>query len=113
MIRYRAAWVLPVASRPIPGAVVSVDRGVILSVGPADGGDVEDLGHVAILPGLVNAHTHVELSWMRGRVPPNASMPAWARALIGLRRGLGGAPDPVEPIVEAVAAARASGTCLL
>jgi aminodeoxyfutalosine deaminase len=49
---------------------------------------------------------------MRGRVPPCASMPAWARTLIGVRRELGGAADPVEPIVEAVAAARASGTCL-
>jgi cytosine/adenosine deaminase-related metal-dependent hydrolase len=105
--------VLPVSGRPIAGGVVTVDRDVVASVGAHDGGEVEDLGSVAILPGLVNAHTHLELSWMRGRVPPNTSMPAWARTLVGLRRGLGGAPDPVEPIVEAVSAARASGTCLL
>src|SRR5215510_9116748 len=113
MVTYRAAWVLPICARPIAGGVVSVDRDRVAAVGPHEGGAVEDLGNVAILPGLVNAHTHLELSWMRGRVPPGTSMPAWARTLIGLRRELAGAPDPVEPIADAVRAARASGTCLL
>ncbi len=86
MVSYRAAWVLPMAGRPIAGGVVSVDRDVIAAVGPYEGGDVEDLGNVAILPGLVNAHTHLELSWMRGRVAPSSSMPAWASSLMALRR---------------------------
>ena len=113
MTAYRAAWVMPIASPPIRGGVVTVDRGAIVSVGEHGGGAVEDLGDVAILPGLVNAHTHLELSWMRGRVPPNPSMPAWARMLIGIRRQLAGAPDPVEPIVEAVRQVRAAGGCLV
>ena len=113
MIRYRAAWVLPIAGRPIPGGVVAVERDLVASVGPHEGGAAEDLGNVVLLPGLVNAHTHLELSWMCGRVPPNPSMPAWARTLIGLRRGLAGVADPVDPIVEAIASARRSGTCLV
>jgi cytosine/adenosine deaminase-related metal-dependent hydrolase len=113
VIHYRAAWVLPIATPPIPGGVVSIERDRIVAVGPHDGGAVEDLGNVAILPGLVNAHTHLELSWLRGRVAPSPSMPAWAGSLIALRRQLAGAADPVEPIVEAVEAARRSGTCLL
>ena len=112
-MRYRAAWILAINQPPIAGGVVTVDRGVIAGVGPHDGGDVEDLGSVAVLPGLVNAHTHLELSWMRGQVPPSASMPAWAGSLISVRRQLAGAADPVEPIVEAVAAVRRSGTCLV
>jgi cytosine/adenosine deaminase-related metal-dependent hydrolase len=113
MLRYRAAWVLPIGLPPIRGGVVSIERDVITSVAPYEGGEVEDLGSVAILPGLVNAHTHLELSWMRGQVPPDRSMPAWAQRLIGVRRGLAGAPDPAEPIVEALRQARAAGSCLV
>jgi cytosine/adenosine deaminase-related metal-dependent hydrolase len=113
VIRYRASWILPINQRPIAGGTVILDRDVIRAVGPHDGGAAEDLGHVAILPGLVNAHTHLELSWMRGQVPPSRSMPAWAGSLIALRRQLAGKADPADPIVAAVDAARRSGTSLL
>ena len=111
MTRYRAAWVLPIARPPIAGGVVSVDRDLIARVGESAGGAVEDLGHVAILPGLVNAHTHLELSWMRGQVPPSSSMPAWAASLMALRRTV--SHEPPEPIVDAIAEARTSGTSLV
>jgi aminodeoxyfutalosine deaminase len=111
VLRYRAAWVVPIAGPPIPGGVVSVDRDLIVHVGGYDGGEVEDLGSVAILPGLVNAHTHLELSWMRGRIAAGSSMPSWAASLVSLRRGV--SPDPPGPVVDAVAEARASGTCLV
>jgi cytosine/adenosine deaminase-related metal-dependent hydrolase len=116
--------VLPIASPPIPGGVVSIERDLIGAVGESDGGQAEDLGRVAILPGLVNAHTHLELSWMRGRVAPCGSMPAWAASLLALRRTVA-APDAEhaaradEPastgrsIAKAIAEARASGTCLV
>ena len=74
MIRYRAAWVVPITRPPIAGGVVSIERDVIASVGEHTGGAVEDLGSVAILPGLVNAHTHLELSWMRGQVARGSSI---------------------------------------
>ena len=111
MIRYRAAWVLPIDHPPIADGTVTIDRGVIAAVGEYDGGPVEDLGNVAVLPGLVNAHTHLELSWMRGQVPPSASMPAWASALMALRRTV--SHEPAEPIVKAIAEARRSGTALV
>src|SRR3954453_11721852 len=111
MITYRAAWIVPIAGTPIAGGAVTVDRDRIFPVGPAGAGPAEDFGEVAILPGLVNAHTHLELSWMRGQVPPNASMPAWAASLMALRRTV--SHEPPEPIVEAIRDARRSGTCLL
>ena len=111
MLSYRAAWVLPISRPPLRGGIVSVDRGSIAGVGDRATGPVVDLGDVAILPGLVNAHTHLELSWMRGQVAPDTSMAAWAASLMALRRTV--SHEPPEPIVEAIGEARASGTCLL
>jgi len=69
VIRYRARWVVPIASSPIAHGVVAVDGDRIAYVGPADQGppgDETDLGDVVLLPGLVNAHCHLELTAMRG-----------------------------------------------
>jgi cytosine/adenosine deaminase-related metal-dependent hydrolase len=110
-VAFRAAWVLPITAPPIAGGVITIDRGVITSVGTYDGGPVEDLGNVAILPGLVNAHTHLELSWMRGQVAPSTSMPAWAASLMALRRTV--SHEPPQPIADAIAEARRTGTCLV
>jgi cytosine/adenosine deaminase-related metal-dependent hydrolase len=111
MPRYRAAWVLPMDRPPIRGGSVTVDRGVIMSVEEQASGQAEDLGSVVILPGLINAHTHLELSWLCGQLPPADSMPAWTASLIALRRSV--PAEPNEPIVAAIAAARAAGTCLV
>lgn len=69
MIRYHARYVLPVSARPIANGTVAVDSGRIAYVGPRGhgppGSDVE-LGNALLLPGLVNAHCHLELTAMRG-----------------------------------------------
>ena len=69
MIRYRARYVVPVVTPPIIDGVVAVDGGRIAYVGSAAGapnGTTTDLGNALLLPGLVNAHTHLELTAMRG-----------------------------------------------
>ena len=117
MIRYHAAWILPIGVEPVSAGFVTVNGGRIVSVSNQGSSpssrDVEtiDLGDVAILPGLVNAHTHLELSWMRGRVAPSASLPAWAANLMALRRAQ--QPDPPGPIESAIREARASGTAVV
>ena len=118
MIRYRADWILPIAGDPLPDTWVALDRGRIVALGrPDDGGgaDVVDLGRAAVLPGLVNAHTHLELSYLRGAVPPAARFLDWIRSLMARRREHADAADP--RIVEAAAAgireARAAGTAVV
>ncbi|HUX32710.1 MAG TPA: amidohydrolase family protein [Gemmatimonadaceae bacterium] len=69
MIRYHAAWVLPIATPPVPQGTVAVADGRIAYVGPRHGappGTDVDLGDAVLMPGLVNAHTHLELTSMRG-----------------------------------------------
>ena len=116
MILHRAAWVLPIVAPPLRRGWVLSDRGRIVSCGSSDvlprGQDeIVDVGDAVILPGLVNAHTHLELSWMRGRVAPGGPMPAWASRLLALRRAAGG--DSAGPIADAIGQARAAGTSLV
>jgi 5-methylthioadenosine/S-adenosylhomocysteine deaminase len=69
VIRYRARWVLPITSSPIEHGIVACENGVIRFVGSerdAPPGDDFELGDSVLLPGLVNAHTHLELTAMRG-----------------------------------------------
>ena len=69
MILYRARYVLPVTAPPIENGVVAVENGRIAYVGDRTGapaGRDHDLGDALLLPGLVNAHTHLELTVMRG-----------------------------------------------
>ena len=69
MIRYHARWVLPISAAPIENGTVAVARGHIAYVGPRHGappGGDSDLGDAMLMPGLVNAHTHLELTVMRG-----------------------------------------------
>ncbi|MGH9374003.1 MAG: amidohydrolase family protein [Vicinamibacterales bacterium] len=117
---HRAAWLLPIAAPPIRDGWVAVDAHRIVATGdpvaqaPAGAPLASppfDHEPYAILPGLVNAHTHLELSWMAGLVPSSPSMPEWAGTLIGLRRSA--SFDPVEPIAEAIVGLRACGTSLV
>ena len=70
-VRYHARWVVPVATPPLEDGTVITEHDRIVWVGPRAhapaGGRDEALGeHSIITPGLVNAHTHLELTTMRG-----------------------------------------------
>lgn len=84
-----ARWVLPVAGPPLPRGTVAV-RGAHLEAVDPHGSRTSDLdlGNAAIVPGLVNAHTHLDLTGLRGLVPRTADFTAWLRAVIQHRRNL-------------------------
>ena len=68
-MRYHARWVLPITQPPIENGTVVETDGLITYVGPRSGappGEDHDLGESILLPGLVNTHTHLELTAMRG-----------------------------------------------
>ena len=113
MIVYRAAWIVPIAAPPIRDGWLAVEDGRVRACGTGEAppGPQADLGRVAIMPGLVNAHTHFELSWMRGRVPAASDgMVGWVKRMLGVRRAAG-RDDPIG-IAGGVAEARAAGTAL-
>ena len=121
MPTYHASWVLPIAGPPIRDGWVRTSGGRVVALGgaaargssPGDGQDTVELGDVAVMPALVNAHTHLELAWLRGRVPPGRNFIAWVMAQMRARLSPFGAASEAEiraAITEALVEMRASGT---
>ncbi len=101
--RYRARWVIPVAAPPLENGVVTIAGGRIVALdcspvpqagnlfasGEQLGGQsaVVDLGDVALIPGLVNAHTHLEYSQLTAPLgQPGLSFADWLAQVIARRR---------------------------
>lgn len=88
-----ARWVLPITSPVIDDGAVAVRGTVIEAVGPARElreryrqAAVEDFGEAAILPGLINAHSHLELTAMRGFLDAeDLNFTAWLEKLTRAR----------------------------
>ena len=115
MPTYQADWLLPISDAPIRRGWVSVAAGRVTGVGAGDAVRATDLGRAAILPALVNVHTHLELSYLHERVPAGTTFSTWVKALMALRREY---PDPSAPEIltaarRAITAARDSGTGLV
>jgi len=102
VIVHHCRYVLPIAGPPIESGAVAVEGGRILAVGRTTdvdravggGADIRDHGDAVLLPGLVNAHTHLELSFCRRSLPPGQEFPDWVRSLVALRRSA--SKDAVE-----------------
>ena len=82
-----ARWIFPGTSPPLERGVVSVRGGLVAAVKPPGSRTADvDFGNAAIIPGLVNAHTHLDLSGLRGQVPPSRDFTGWLKAIIAHRR---------------------------
>ncbi|HSE68693.1 MAG TPA: amidohydrolase family protein, partial [Gemmatimonadales bacterium] len=90
-LRCRAAWVLPIDRAPIAdGAVLLGPDGRITAVGPdaevpsPPGVEEAEFPSSALIAGLVNAHTHLELTGLDGQVTEQ-DFPSWIRRVIALK----------------------------
>jgi cytosine/adenosine deaminase-related metal-dependent hydrolase len=95
---YRAAWVLPMLGPPIANGAVTIDGDRITFVGRAVDAPpavVVDLGDAALMPGLVNVHTHLELTPLR-HLLEGLDFAQWIRTLTHLRRTELSDPADVE-----------------
>jgi cytosine/adenosine deaminase-related metal-dependent hydrolase len=117
---YSARWVLPISSEPIENGAVAFDRGRIIGVASRRSlsdrfprARVTDFGEAAILPGLVNAHSHLELTVMRGFLErEERNFAAWLRKLTLARMTMSPEDLRVSALCGAIEAARAGVTCL-
>src|SRR5437588_3903138 len=118
---YSARWVLPVSAPPIFDGAVVVENERIAAIGPRSvlteqfpEAEPHDLDLAALMPGLVNAHSHLELTAMRGFLEAEESnFPAWLRKLTMARlQQMTPADVYVSACWGACEAARAGITCL-
>ena len=84
-----ADWVLPVEGEPIRDGAVAIEGGRIAAVGPAaELGAGERFPDAAILPGFVNAHSHLEYAVYAG-FGDGLPFPPWLRVHVERKRRIG------------------------
>ena len=83
----RARIVVTMGGAPIENGAVAVSGNRIVDVGRFDdvktrnAGRILDLGEQVLLPGLINAHCHLDYTCLRGKIPPQKSFTGWIRAI--------------------------------
>ena len=116
---YSARWVLPITSAAIEYGAVAIQDATIVAVGGASevtarfpDYHILDFGNAVILPGLVNAHSHLELTVMRGFLErEERDFSAWLKKLTRARLAMTPEDLFVSAMCGAVEAVRAGVTC--
>ena len=110
----RARIVVTMNGAPIPDGAVQVRGNRIVEVGKfsafaSANDEVIDLGESVLLPGLINAHCHLDYSCLRGKIPRQKSFTDWIRAINAEKAGLT-ARDYVASIKAGFVEAQRFGT---
>ena len=100
---------------PIENGAVAIHGNRIIDVGTFDeiraraSDEVVDLGERALLPGLINAHCHLDYTGLRGKIAPQKSFTDWIHAINAAKAKLS-EPDYLAAIAEGFAEAKEFGT---
>jgi aminodeoxyfutalosine deaminase len=111
----RARAVVTMDGAPIENGAVAISGDRIVDVGKfgqikmRNSGAVVDLGEQALLPGLINAHCHLDYTCLRGEIPRQHSFTDWIRAINAEKSKLS-PEDYVASIKEGFAEAKRFGT---
>jgi cytosine/adenosine deaminase-related metal-dependent hydrolase len=109
----RARIVVTMDGPPIEDGAVRVRGERIIDVGKfsdlAGTDEIVDLGDYILLPGLINAHCHLDYTCLRGKIPPPQSFADWIRAINAEKTELS-AEDYVVSINQGFAEAKQFGT---
>jgi cytosine/adenosine deaminase-related metal-dependent hydrolase len=109
-----AKMIAPMDRPPFVDGGVAIRQGRIAQVGPRrdlPSDPTIDLGDVVLLPGLINAHAHLELSTYAGQLPPS-SLWTWLARLMLLRRRGNPQDERAGAAPAAAEALRAGTTCI-
>ncbi len=86
----RARIVVPISQPPIADGFVRVDGNYIIEVGAwadvKNKSEAVDLGEVVLLPGLVNAHCHLDYTDFVGAIPTPRSFTDWINSIVDLKK---------------------------
>jgi cytosine/adenosine deaminase-related metal-dependent hydrolase len=112
----RARTVVTMDGAPIENGAVAVSGDRIVDVGKFPevsagypGQEIIDLGERVLLPGLINAHCHLDYTCLRGKISPQKSFTDWIRAINSEKAKLS-PQDYVSSINEGFAEAKRFGT---
>ncbi|HWN97198.1 MAG TPA: amidohydrolase family protein, partial [Methylomirabilota bacterium] len=87
----RARIVLPICAPPIEDGAIFIGGERVHAVGSwsdlraAHRGEVVDLGNTILLPGLINAHCHLDYTDMAGQLAPTRYFSDWIKAIVALK----------------------------
>jgi aminodeoxyfutalosine deaminase len=114
-----ADFVVTIESGVIPGGAVAVDGDSIAAVGTAakleskfPNAEKRSFGQAAIIPGLINAHSHLEITLMRGFLDDvEDDFYSWLMKLTSTRARLSVEGLQISAMLGAAEGARAGVTC--
>ena len=114
---YRAKTLVSMDGPPIDDGAVAIEGEKIVAAGrfsdvQTEGGRVHDLGEMVLLPGLINAHCHLDYTALRGMIAPQRSFADWILQINGLRRDLSD-DDYLASIADGFEEAKRWGTTTL